>query len=177
MSSPAKVIDARQGAFKKPWQRWVPLLCLYTGARLNEVCQLRTVDVQEEAGVAYLDITPKAGRLKNLASKRPIPLHPKLIEWGFLDYVASRRAALAERVFDLRERRDGRGATASRWWGYWRKKHGISAQLHGARHSFSTCLSYAAADQTDIAQLLGHSRGAGETQRYCNPSVQTSCCL
>jgi hypothetical protein len=29
---------AAVGRFRKPWQRWVPLLCLYTGARLNEPC-------------------------------------------------------------------------------------------------------------------------------------------
>ena len=30
---------------KKDWQLWIPLLGLYTGARLNELCQLQKKDI------------------------------------------------------------------------------------------------------------------------------------
>jgi len=36
---------------KKPQYWWAPMLGLYTGARVNEVCQLKLTDIIEERGV------------------------------------------------------------------------------------------------------------------------------
>jgi integrase len=47
-----------------PVRRWIPLICCYTGARLNEICQLRKQDV-EQLGNFFLTaiVTPSAGLL------------------------------------------------------------------------------------------------------------------
>ena len=66
---------------------WLPLLDLYTGARMNELCTLATIDVKNHGDFYSINITPEIGTLKTDASKRRIPLHNKLIEIGFLDYL------------------------------------------------------------------------------------------
>lgn len=67
---------------------WLPILALFTGARLNELCKLSVLDVAERDGVPSIQFTVEYGSLKNKASKRTIPLHPQILELGFMDYVA-----------------------------------------------------------------------------------------
>jgi len=68
-------------------RRWVPWLCAYTGARVNEIGQLRGQDVQQMEGIWTIRITPEAGTVKNKAA-RIVPLHAHLIEQGFIEVVA-----------------------------------------------------------------------------------------
>lgn len=74
---------------------WLPLIGLYTGARVNEVCQLNPqCDIREEEGVWFFDITEESDTddrvrksVKNKPSKRRTPIHSALLARGFLDYV------------------------------------------------------------------------------------------
>ena len=67
---------------------WLPILGLYTGARMNELCTLATIDINKHDRECYtITITPDNGSLKTESSKRRIPLHKNIIEMGFLDYV------------------------------------------------------------------------------------------
>lgn len=68
-------------------RRWVPLLCAYTGARVSEVSQLRKQDVTEHQGIWCIQLTPEAGSLKNASSERVIPLHPRVVDAGFVKFV------------------------------------------------------------------------------------------
>ena len=36
------------------WRYWIPLVCLFTGARLGEIAQLRTEDVRRERGIWFM---------------------------------------------------------------------------------------------------------------------------
>lgn len=70
---------------------WLPLLALFTGARVEELAQLLVSDVQYLEGLGhYLNITDEAehSHLKNSASRRRIPIHPILSACGFIDYIA-----------------------------------------------------------------------------------------
>ncbi|WP_301101080.1 hypothetical protein [Propionivibrio sp.] len=63
---------------KRPYQFWGPLIALFTGARANEIAQLRVIDIVRENGVLCMDIThepnhPVPTRTKNPASERRIP--------------------------------------------------------------------------------------------------------
>jgi integrase len=66
--------------------RWIPWLCAYTGARVNEMSQLRGEDVAEIEGVWTIRITPEAGSVKS-GEARTVPVHPHLIEQGFITFV------------------------------------------------------------------------------------------
>ncbi|MHC4040795.1 DUF6538 domain-containing protein [Bradyrhizobium sp. 23AC] len=67
-------------------KRWLPWLCAYTGARIGEVAQLRREDVRREGDHWMAKITPEAGPVKNKEA-REVPLHPHLVEQGFIDFV------------------------------------------------------------------------------------------
>lgn len=69
-------------------RRWVPWICAYTGARVNEITQLRGQDVVKRDGIWTIRITPEAGSTKSHTA-RIVALHPDLVAQGFPD-VASR---------------------------------------------------------------------------------------
>lgn len=64
-------------------RRWVPWICAYTGARVNEITQLRAMDIRQEDGVWVFHITPEAGSVKTYKA-RSVPIHSCLIEQGVL---------------------------------------------------------------------------------------------
>ena len=66
-------------------RRWVPWLCAYTGARVNEITQLRASDVMEHEDVWIIRISPEAGTVKT-GEGRLVALHPHLIEQGFVQF-------------------------------------------------------------------------------------------
>lgn len=160
----------------KPFQHWCTLLALYTGARAGELAQLRTVDVFEQDGIHAIRITDEAGRLKTLSSRREVPVHPALIEKGFLEYVASIRAAGHEQLFpDAHGNVNGAGDRVSRWFAHYRKKLGVgparkgdgpSKCFHSFRHCVADGLKQAGVEPLVIAQILGHGDQHMSTGRY-----------
>ncbi|RMJ05421.1 site-specific tyrosine recombinase XerD [Marinobacter litoralis] len=70
-------------------RRWVPWLCAFTGARISEILWLKREDIQETQGIHYINIRPdiETGRgTKTRSSIRFVPLHPAIINEGFLEY-------------------------------------------------------------------------------------------
>lgn len=63
-------------------RRWVPWLCAYTGARVNEISQLRAEDICRIDGVWTIRITPEAGTVKS-GQARTVPIHSDLVAQGF----------------------------------------------------------------------------------------------
>lgn len=91
---------------------WVPPLMLFTGARINELAQLRTSDLCDHNGRVHLNVLclkPEADEpedeapvataqapgddrsAKTAAARRLIPIHNELIRMGFLKFVEFRR--------------------------------------------------------------------------------------
>lgn len=72
----------------KPHQYWIPLLGLFTGARLNELAQLDWSDVKVIDGVPSISINQEDDKsVKSIAATRDVPIHQQLLDLGFLDYV------------------------------------------------------------------------------------------
>ncbi len=145
---------------------WAPLICALTGSRISEITQLRREDVREEDGIPYIRITPDAGKVKN-RKYRDVPLHPQIIEKGFLKFVeASPDGALffppmeGQRVADPAQTVSGRISN-------WLQKNtvvpeGVSPN-HGWRHSFKTYGLEAGIDGRVLDAIQGHApRTAGE---------------
>jgi integrase len=79
---------------------WVPLIGLYSGMRLEEICQLHLEDIREVDGVWVFDVNQKGDkRVKTKSSERLVPVHSRLIELGLLEYVEKLRAQGQERLF------------------------------------------------------------------------------
>ncbi|MGX9351631.1 site-specific integrase [Shimia sp. W99] len=82
------------GLVRSDSHKWGMLLGMFTGARLNEVCQLDIADIQQDGDTWFLNITDEGDdnkSVKSTAGRRKVPLHPELIQLGFLDFVESRR--------------------------------------------------------------------------------------
>ena len=120
-------LNEKRGRFK-PGKRiirdtffWIPLIALYTGARLNEICQMTTDDIITKEGVDCFSINDNAGkRVKTFAGIRIVPIHPALKKMGFLKYVEQRRLdkhnkaqALFPQFND--NKRDGLSGYFSKW--------------------------------------------------------------
>lgn len=88
---------------KYRWRHWGPLIALYTGARLNEICQLDTEDViqDKQTGIFYFDIHKKTSvnRVKTEVGHRQVPIHQVLIDLGFLNYVDFQRKSGEKKLF------------------------------------------------------------------------------
>ncbi len=67
-------------------KRWVPWLMAYTGARVGEIAQLRKCDVGDFDGHPAIAISMDAGTVKTKSAWH-VPLHPHLIEQGFIEFV------------------------------------------------------------------------------------------
>jgi integrase len=141
---------------------WLPLLGLFSGARLNELCQLDISDIKEDGGIYFFDINDNGDKtLKNESAKRVIPIHSKLIEIGFLEYINEVKACGFDKVFpSLKKQRDGYGQAASKWFGRLKKKldleHPEKKNYHSFRHNTSDALKAAAVEESSAAQILGH---------------------
>jgi site-specific recombinase XerD len=63
-------------------RRWVPWICAYTGARVNEITMLRPEDIDLESGI---DVFRIRGDATKTDEYRNVPIHDHLIEMRFLE--------------------------------------------------------------------------------------------
>lgn len=152
---------------------WLPLLALFTGARIEELAQLRVEDVRQAPGLGYfLNISDiDHGQLKNQASRRRIPVHGELIDCGFLDYQAT-LPATSPLFPDLKRNPRGKlgGYFSNYFSGYLRKKVGITDPrkvFHSFRHTFKDSCRNAGIPEEVHDALSGHTR-SGASRRYGN---------
>lgn len=79
---------------------WSPLLVLNLCGRPSEGAGLETSDVFDDTAIPYIYVRPNSLRgLKVDEGERKVPVHPKLIELGFLDYVRAVRSAGHKALF------------------------------------------------------------------------------
>ncbi|ENM8379684.1 site-specific integrase [Vibrio alginolyticus] len=153
---------------------WVPLLCRYTGARLEEMSQLHKSDVsQSDSGIHYLNIRRGEGQsVKNNSSLRHVPIPAHLIELGFLDYVAESVGFLFP---ELKENKYGKKSAAlSKWWGQTVRSLGIhtTQPAHAFRHTFKTALRRLGIADTVSDAITGHTP-AGVGGSYGTVELET----
>jgi len=85
---------------------WLAVIALYTGMRVNEICQLNlNTDIVNGDGVWYFLISSKTesaeGVTKSVKSgeARQVPVNSKLIELGFFDYIDELNKCGHKRMF------------------------------------------------------------------------------
>jgi integrase len=173
--SPVYTQDERPNAGAGEAAYWLPLLALFTGARIEELGQLSPVDVYQEAyhstdSVEHqtwvLRITDEnAGQsLKNAGSRRRFPVHPELLARGFVPFVEAQRGK--PRIFnELKPDPLGvESANWGKWFGkYLRKVCGVADPrmvFHSFRHTFKD-IARAAGIAEDVSDAItGHSSGS-----------------
>ncbi|KPF85681.1 hypothetical protein IP81_19460 [Novosphingobium sp. AAP83] len=126
---------------------WVPLIGLFSGMRLNEICQLDVADIRvidEIACFVICEDSLSGGRDKSLKTKnsaRTVPIHPTLLEVGFMDFVQRKRQSGALKLFDdVPLGVTGfRSVAFSRWFSRFLTSSNATAPLtcfHSFRHGF-----------------------------------------
>ncbi len=158
-------------------QYWLPLLALFTGARLSELGQLRVCDVRFDDGdVAYLDIGTSGGRtVKTRTSVRKVPIHPELRIMGFLAYVERVRAAAGAEatLWPMLKSAENRSRTAafSQWFGNYLRRKPINISdkrkvFHSFRHLFKDMCRNAGLSEDVHDALTGHAAGKSVGRSY-----------
>ena len=168
-------------AGKYPHRWWAPMIALYTGARISEICRLKVSDIVEMHGTWCISFQGRVedqiqddgeGRPKTDASPRIIPIAKPLIDAGLLTFVKDVSDAKRLRLFpQLRPHRDkktgavcGSGYAAQhivQFSEYLKAntslKKGIGS--HAFRHTIATRLTAkaAAVDVELIATITGHA--------------------
>lgn len=94
---------------------WTFLFGATAGPRLEEIGQIKLDDIEsiprDEGNptvAIYVTGTGAGESIKNDESARVIVVHPRLLDLGFLEHVERRRAAGAERLFDLKQSASGK---------------------------------------------------------------------
>lgn len=155
---------------------WVPLITLFSGMRLEEICQLQTDDIHKEGRIAYFDLNDRPPRqLKNKNAVRTVPIHSELIRLGFLRYVDT----FGKRPHALFPQLKPGGAdnkfghTFSKWFTRYRQQIGVyrkNLDFHSLRHTATTLMHQAGIDTMVIDHLTGHAT-VGQTGRYTKGSA------
>lgn len=171
-------------AIPRGWQSgqdaayWLPLLGIFTGARISELAQLRVIDVETVDGVAVLRITNEAegASIKTEAGRRAVPVHRELERLGFLEYVAAIRAARAVPLWPaLRLAKGKAGSYFSQWFSTLRKVDEQTSlpDFHSLRHTVRSKLSSAGVAEPTIDVLIGHEvKGSTGARTYTERTTE-----
>lgn len=159
------------------WRFWIPLIAMFTGARIGEIAQLRVGDVRQEGSedrggkVWFIHIRhdEAEGLTTKSGKSRPAALHHILEKIGFIAFHAKR---LAEVNGDPRAplfaglEPNGRGQISgvpSRWWRNYLAAIGVKNGADGfGAHSFRHTLADRLRQEVELLDnevgvVLGHS--------------------
>jgi len=167
-----------------PDRFWIPLISLYSGLRLNEVCQLNTHDVKQDevTDVWYFHVEITEGdekMIKSAAARRKVPLHNDLITLGLVEYCRAKAESGSPRLWMNLKRTDrgyhknfinwflGNGQTK----GFLRSRVTDDGKLnfHSFRHTFINELKQKRADDRILVEIAGHSNKSMTFGRYGKP--------
>ncbi len=169
-----ELLTNQSGLLNRDYQKWGPLIGLYTGARLNEICQLTVEDIREIEGVWCFDFNEdgEGKSLKTVASQRVVPVHDQLIRLGLLERLEKLRSSGQTRLFPELSfsSKEGYGRALSRWFNdQFLVKLGIKSKdlvFHSFRHGMVTKLMQAGVEENLVKAIVGHTRQGVTQQHY-----------
>jgi integrase len=149
---------------------WMFLICFTTGARIEEIGQAKLADVRLSGNLLYVDIDDLATEpgddaekhLKNVESRRLVPIHDYLRSLGFEDYLEALAVAGHRQLFpDLKPNVFGDlTQEASRLANRYIDTHATKdtrVAFHSSRHSFKDLALEAGINDRIIDQICGHT--------------------
>jgi integrase len=153
-----------------PMNFWVPVLMLYTGARMNELVSLDVKDLDSIEGVWGVHITKY---LKNPQSKRFVPLPQRVLDLGLQTYAEDVKAAGFSELFPggSETAKNGRGDKLSKWFNrtFLRKACGILGTdvcLQSFRNTLMTAADRVGISEAQMNPLVGHGARSLQQKHY-----------
>lgn len=171
--------EKRKKVIYTPDKFWVPLIGMFSGARVGEILQLRVGDIihSEQYECWYFDLNDnhEGNRLKTDNSKRWVPIHSYLLSLGFLEFVSGRGEG-NERLFNevIYSGQEDDSNSFSRWFERTLRKEiswspARKETFHSLRHTFVDNLRRTTRlHDWEIAAVVGHlpSDDGLTTSRY-----------
>lgn len=182
---------------KGKWEYyWIPLISLFSGMRLNEICSLYLDNIRQIKGNHRekrwsFDILEEPDRpdkhLKTLSSRRRIPIHDTLIDLGLIEFVEiiKKRQPTRQRLFQ--ELKYGEGTYIKNVGHFFNQRYlpklGLKTDkksFHSLRHTVIDHLKQKGIDVSYINDLVGHHSGNIDLDRYgksYNPDILYNKCV
>ena len=141
--------------------QFITSIATYQGMRLKEITQLKKEDIIKIGDIYCISININGDKTtKTDASIRTIPIHPKLIKLGFLEFVNSKNGNL----FDI----DNRSFST-----YFRRTYknliNENKTFYCLRHNFIDTLTQNNQKIEHIKAFVGHAQNDKTTFGYTNP--------
>lgn len=163
--------------FKNPAHYWVPLISLYTGMRLEEVCQLHCKDIYQDDGLWVIDITEEGHDglndkiLKTSNAKRKIPVHDYLVRIGLIQYRDESLKSGQIRLFyqlNKTEKSPKYGKQVGKSFSDLVKKYQIEGKksFHSLRHYFSNFFKLRDLHTDMFTEVFGHEQKNLAARQY-----------
>ena len=161
---------------------WTPLISVFSGMRLNEICSLYLDNIIQEKvngrkKIWCFNILEEPDRpdkhLKTLSSKRVVPIHDTLIDLGFIEFVELLKKRHTNRQRLFQELKYGEGSYIRNVSYFFNKKYlpllGLKTDkknFHSIRHTVVDHLKQRLVDISFINELVGHHHGNIDLVRY-----------
>ncbi len=161
---------------------WTPLISVFSGMRLNEICSLYLDNIIQEKvngrkKIWCFNILEEPDRpdkhLKTLSSKRVVPIHDTLIDLGFIEFVELLKKRHTNRQRLFQELKYGEGSYIRNVSYFFNKKYlpllGLKTDkknFHSIRHTVVDHLKQRLVDISFINELVGHHHGNIDLDRY-----------
>ena len=151
-----------------PPPAWIPIVAMFTGARREEICSLTAKDFIEVDGIWCVDINESGEKhVKTQASIRTVPIHPRLIELGLMEYMKYQPAK--GNIWGLEVWRGSAGKKYGNLYNAWNRERITDDQkkvFHSFRHNVGNALKQASIAEIVIGEILGHANSNISTGRY-----------
>lgn len=162
-----------KGTFRKSSMFWLPILGLYTGARIDEIASLLVTEIEKKGDIwcYYMSSKEANGGGKNEFAPRWVPIHPKVLAAGFIDFWQTVKAEGHKRLFPEfgNAARDGSSKRATVDFTEYRRSVGVGSMterstktFHSFRSTLVSELKERGIDGDTRRELVGHSKGKGD---------------
>ncbi|EHL68424.1 site-specific integrase [Cloacibacillus evryensis] len=183
MKGEKRLGNSPRGALLDGARFWLPLMALFSGARLEELCQLYIADFKVIDETKCFELTSviededgtlkKVKGLKNTASKRVVPIHNELLKLGLWEYIQELKEKGHTRVFEELTFSDSAQKYShnySKWFNRYlhdtlhivgSKREGMKV-FYSFRHTFiNYCVQHGIEDRY-FERVVGHKVGGNE---------------